>query len=215
MKDSKTRLLEVALKLFATKGFDGVSTREIGKKAQVNISAITYYFGGKEELYAAVLEYIKLTFKQDASAIIKELNYGKNLKDITVKEARAIFRRVYEEILNAAFKPKNIYMSMILAKESVSPSRAAIKVFTEKMLPLRSEIIKLVSKITGLSQTNPKTFFITETLLNKAMVFGRDKTRILFTLGLKDYNEKTIALIREIVLEQANLILNYYTKESK
>ncbi len=106
-------------------------------------------------------------------------------------------------------------MSMILAKESVSPSRTAIKVFTEKMLPLRSEIIKLVSKITGLSQTNPKTFFITETLLNKAMVFGRDKTRILFTLGLKDYNEKTIALIREIVLEQADLILNYYTKESK
>ncbi len=99
MKDSKTRLLEVALKLFATKGFDGVSTREIGKKAQVNISAITYYFGGKEELYAAVLEYIKLTFKQDAASIIKELNYGKNLKDITVKEARAIFRRVYEEIL--------------------------------------------------------------------------------------------------------------------
>lgn len=215
MKDSKTRLLEVALKLFATKGFDGVSTREIGKKAQVNISAIKYYFGGKEELYVAVLEYIKLTFKQDAAAIIKELDYGKNLKNMTAEDARAIFHRVYSEVLNAAFKPKNMYMSMILAKESVNPSKTAIKVFTEKMLPLRSEIIKLVSKITGLSQANPKTFFITETLLNKAMVFGRDKTRILFTLGIKDYNEKTIALIREIVLEQADLILNYYTKENK
>ena len=215
MKDSKTRLLEVALKLFATKGFDGVSTREIAQKAKINISAITYYFGGKEELYAAVLEYIKLTFKQDAAQIIKELNYSKNLKDMTDKEARTIFHRVYGEVLNAAFKPKNMYMSMILAKESVNPSKTAIKVFTEKKLPLTLEIMKLVSKITGLSQTNAKTVLITETLLNKVMVFGRDKTRILFTLGIKDYDEKTMSLIREIVLEQADLILNYYTKENK
>jgi len=215
MKDSKTRLLEVALKLFATKGLDGVSTREIAQKAQVNISAITYYFGGKAELYTAVLEYIKITLQADAAAIIKELDYSRKLKNMSAAEARIIFQRVYEEILNAAFKPKNIYMSMILAKESVNPSKAAVKVFTAKTTPLTVEIMKLVSKITGLSQNSVKAAVITETLLNKAMVFGRDKTRILFNLGIKDYDEKTISLIKQIVLEQADLILNYYTKEKK
>lgn len=215
MKDAKTRLLEVALKLFAVKGLDGVSTREIAQKAQINISAITYYFGGKAELYSAVLEYIKTTLQADAAAIIKELDYSKKLKNMGVAEARTIFQRVYEEILNAAFKPKNIYMSMILAKESVNPSKAAIKVFTAKTTPLTAEIVKLISKITGLSQNSTKTALITETLLNKAMVFGRDKTRILFNLGTKDYDEKTISLIKETVLEQADLILNYYAKENK
>lgn len=215
MKDSKTRLLEVALKLFATKGLDGVSTREIAQKAQVNISAITYYFGGKAELYTAVLEYIKFTLQADAAAIIKELDYSRKLKNMSADEARIIFQRVYEEVLNAAFKPKSIYMSMILAKESVNPSKAAVKVFTAKTTPLTAEIMKLVSKITGLSQNSAKAAVITETLLNKAMVFGRDKTRILFNLGIKDYDEKTISLIKQIVLEQADLILNYYTKEKK
>lgn len=215
MKDSKTRLLEVALKLFAAKGLDGVSTREIAQKAQVNISAITYYFGGKAELYSSVLEYIKVTLQTDAVAIIKELDYSKKLKNMSAAEARTIFHRVYMEILNAAFKPKNIYMSMILAKESVNPSKAAIKVFTAKTTPLTAEIVKLISKITGLSQNSTKTALITETLLNKAMVFGRDKTRILFNLGTKDYDEKTISLIKETVLEQADLILNYYAKENK
>lgn len=215
MKDSKTRLLEVALKLFAVKGLDGVSTREIAQKAQVNISAITYYFGGKAELYSAVLEYIKVTLQADAAAIIKEIDYGKKLKNMSAEEARIIFQRVYEEILNAAFKPKNVYMSMILAKESVNPGKAAIKVFTAKTTPLTSEIAKLISKITGLSQNSAKTSIITETLLNKAMVFGRDKTRILFNLGIKDYDEKTISLIKQIVLKQADLILNYYVKENK
>ena len=215
MTDSKNRLLKVALELFANKGIDGVSTREIAQRAKVNISAITYYFGGKTELYSAVLEHIKTTLKQDASAIIKELNYSAKIGDLTVKESKEIFRRVYEAVLEASFKPKNMYMSMILAKESVNPSKIAIKVFTEKMFPLTQEIMKLVAKITGLAKNSKKTILITEILLNKAMTFGRDKTRITFTLGIKDYDEKTISLIKNIVLQQADLILDYYAKEQK
>ena len=215
MKDSKTRLLEVALQLFATKGIDGASTREIAQKAQENISAITSYFGCKEALYSAVLEYIKDILKGDAVSIIKALSYDKKLEDMSIEEARVIFRHAYTTILESSFKPKNVYISMILAKESVNPTAAAIKVFTEKMFPLSIEIMKLVSKITGLAPHSKKAILITETLLNEAVLFGRDKTRIFFILGIKKYDEKTMALIKEIVLEQAELILNYYTKDSK
>ncbi len=215
MKDAKNRLLKVALELFANKGIEGASTREIAQRAKVNISAITYYFGGKEELYAAVLEYIKTTLKQDAASIIKELNYSAKIEILTVKEAKTIFHRVYEEVLEASFKSKNMYISMILAKESVNPSKIAIKVLTEKMFPLTQEIMKLVAKITGLPKNSKKAVLITEILLNKAMTFGRDKTRITYILGIKDYDEKTIALIKNMLLEQADLILDYYTKEKK
>ena len=44
-----------ATPLFAEKGFNGVSVREIAGFAGVNVSMISYYFGGKEGLYAAVL----------------------------------------------------------------------------------------------------------------------------------------------------------------
>ncbi len=215
MKDAKNRLLKVALELFANKGIEGASTREIAQRAKVNISAITYYFGGKEELYAAVLEYIKTTLKQDAASIIKELNYGAKIEILTVKEAKNIFHRVYEEVLEASFKSKNMYISMILAKESFNPSKIAIKVLTEKMFPLTQEIMKLVAKITGLPKNSKKAVLITEILLNKAMTFGRDKTRITYILGMKDYDEKTITLIKNMLLEQADLILDYYTKEKK
>lgn len=51
-----TRLIEVATPLFASKGFAGVSVREITDAAAVNVSAVSYYFNGKEGLYQAVLE---------------------------------------------------------------------------------------------------------------------------------------------------------------
>ena len=42
------------LQLFAAKGFAKTSTREIAQAANVNIAAISYYFGDKAALYRAV-----------------------------------------------------------------------------------------------------------------------------------------------------------------
>ena len=53
---TRDRLLAHARKLFAAKGFDGVSVREITAGADVNLGAVTYYFGSKRALYEAVLE---------------------------------------------------------------------------------------------------------------------------------------------------------------
>ena len=53
-EQSRERLLRVALALFAQKGFEKTSTREIAEAAQTNIAAISYYFGDKAGLYRAV-----------------------------------------------------------------------------------------------------------------------------------------------------------------
>jgi AcrR family transcriptional regulator len=55
-EETRGRILEVALDLFATSGFDGASTRTIAQRAGVNLPAIQYYFGSKEGLYRAVVE---------------------------------------------------------------------------------------------------------------------------------------------------------------
>ncbi|MFZ6681228.1 CerR family C-terminal domain-containing protein [Undibacterium sp. Tian12W] len=52
--EARTRLLDAALILFAEKGYAKTSIREIAKAADVNISAISYYFSDKAGLYHAV-----------------------------------------------------------------------------------------------------------------------------------------------------------------
>ncbi|HMM20758.1 MAG TPA: TetR family transcriptional regulator [Selenomonadales bacterium] len=56
-QDMRTKLIEAATPLFAKRGFAAVSIRELAKAADVNVAAISYYFGGKEGLYTAVLEH--------------------------------------------------------------------------------------------------------------------------------------------------------------
>lgn len=50
------KLIEVATPLFATKGFAGVSVRDVTDAAAMNVSAVSYHFNGKGGLYQAVLE---------------------------------------------------------------------------------------------------------------------------------------------------------------
>ena len=51
---TKARILDAAEEVFAVKGFDGASTREIASKAGVNISSLHYHWESKETLYFAV-----------------------------------------------------------------------------------------------------------------------------------------------------------------
>jgi AcrR family transcriptional regulator len=51
---SRKRLLHAGLRLFALQGFANTSTREIAEAANVNVAAISYYFGDKAGLYRAV-----------------------------------------------------------------------------------------------------------------------------------------------------------------
>jgi TetR/AcrR family transcriptional regulator len=53
--DCRENIIAASVPLFAAKGLNGVSVRELAAAAGVNLSMISYYFGGKEGLYAAVL----------------------------------------------------------------------------------------------------------------------------------------------------------------
>ncbi len=48
---TKERILAAAEALFAEKGYDAVTIREITAKARCNLSLVYYYFGGKKKLY--------------------------------------------------------------------------------------------------------------------------------------------------------------------
>lgn len=54
--ETKDRILDVAERLFANRGFVATSLRDITSQAGVNLAAVNYHFGSKEELLAATME---------------------------------------------------------------------------------------------------------------------------------------------------------------
>ncbi len=52
---TKTRILDAAEQLFMEHGFEATSLRQLTAAAGVNLAAVNYHFGSKEELFQAVL----------------------------------------------------------------------------------------------------------------------------------------------------------------
>jgi AcrR family transcriptional regulator len=54
-QQSKDRILHAAARVFANKGYGAAGIREIAEQAQVNVSMISYYFGGKENVLKEIV----------------------------------------------------------------------------------------------------------------------------------------------------------------
>lgn len=54
--DKQIQIIETAETLFADRGYDGTSVRDIADEAGVNVAMISYYFGSKEKLMEALFE---------------------------------------------------------------------------------------------------------------------------------------------------------------
>jgi AcrR family transcriptional regulator len=74
--DKQVQIMETAEILFAEKGFNGTSVRDIAEKANVNLAMISYYFGSKDKLLEALFGYRGEYFKLKLETILenKDLN---------------------------------------------------------------------------------------------------------------------------------------------
>lgn len=72
--DKQIQIMEAAEELFAEKGFNGTSVRDIAEKAQVNLAMISYYFGSKDKLLETLFEYRGELSKTKLVSIIEKPN---------------------------------------------------------------------------------------------------------------------------------------------
>ena len=70
LNDKQIKIVQVAEKLFAEKGYDGTSIRKIAEVAGVNLAMISYYFGSKEKLLEALFSHRSQDFRMQAEEAI-------------------------------------------------------------------------------------------------------------------------------------------------
>jgi AcrR family transcriptional regulator len=75
--DTRELILDAAERLYAERGLDGVSLREITEAAgQRNNAAVHYHFGGRDGLVRALFEHRYIRLEERRAAMLAELDAG-------------------------------------------------------------------------------------------------------------------------------------------
>jgi AcrR family transcriptional regulator len=90
--DTKEQIISVAKRLFAERGFAGTTLRNVIGEADVNLAAVHYHFGSKEELFRAVVERFARPIVEQELVLLKQLQAGGRVPSV-------------EEILTVLLKP--------------------------------------------------------------------------------------------------------------
>lgn len=106
-KDTRDKLIDAGEKLFAERGLSGVSIRELAKEAGTNSALISYHFGGKEGLYAAIIDkqFSPIRLLLDSVGVLKASPGEKIIRyaqGVAIVHSRAPFltKFLMREILN-------------------------------------------------------------------------------------------------------------------
>lgn len=195
-EESRARIVEAAGRLFADRGFNGVSVRELAKRAGVNAAAINYHFGGKEGLYHAVLRQLIDDTEPMFAPMVVRLRDGvvdaDGDRDALVEIAAALFRGLLGSILASA----NLRWQIpILLREAQQPSSGFAMLVKERINPVHDAIAELVGAATGYDPKSPEARLITANIMGQCMSFGAARGVVFARLGWEEYTPERIELI--------------------
>ena len=72
LDDTRTRILEAAGKVFADKGFDKATIRDISALAEVNLASVNYHFGSKDALLFEIFRRRTAELNRDRARMLHE-----------------------------------------------------------------------------------------------------------------------------------------------
>lgn len=193
-------MLEAAGRLFALQGFDGVSTRTLARAAGVNLSAITYHFGGKEGLYHAVLEQLVVDTDPMVLTVVERLGEGTARADGNAEALATLTAWFVRHLLTSILGEARYRWQMaLMLREFYQPSEEFPMLLEKRIDPLHNAVAELVAAATGRPPSEPETRLLTAAVIGQCMAFGAARTVVCARLGWDRYTpERVDQIVRTV-----------------
>ena len=184
-------LCEVAVNVFAEKGYSGTTTTEITKKAGVARSLIHYYFGNKEELW-------KASIKRLAQEFIREFESSRKIhKDLTgTQMIKVVIRQL------VYFFAKYPAFPRIIAQEMTEKDERTdwiIQVLIYPLYNLTGELFKTQRKLGTIKKIDKE--HQSAILIGMAYSFFSNPYLVKALYNIETFDDETIERYADSVVE--------------
>jgi AcrR family transcriptional regulator len=161
--DTRARLLDAAIRLFAEAGYKRVTVRAICRAAHANVAAVNYHFGDKLGLYREVTEQAIALMQETTDLAVAAAAGGTPEEQlrayVTVVTERLVGSTVYE------------WVHRFIAREMIDPTPVLATLVDRGMRPRLDHLASIVGALLRLPPDHPKVMASVTSVHSQILLF--------------------------------------------
>jgi len=159
---TRDKLLEAAGRVFADRGYDAATVREICRLAHANVAAVNYHFQDKQGLYTQVLN------QMTRAAQLERVNAT---LDQTAPPEEILRRVIKVRVQGLGANRLPDWHFRIIAREFAHPTPAMSRMIDKFSRPLYERMLDLVGQIIQLPANHEKTRLCTQSVMGQIILY--------------------------------------------
>jgi AcrR family transcriptional regulator len=214
---TRRRLIEAAIEIFGVNGFDGTSTRMLAERAQANLGAIPYYFGGKAGLYRAAAQHIADGLSAKMIATVTEVESALKDRNLAHPELFELLDRLMVRTFAAIVlgsKEADSWCYFIV-REQMQPREGFEILYRSVMSRIQKLCVTLVARILDLPEDDPRSSIRAMTIMGEIMIFRTARAATLKRLGWSRFTADRLAEVQSVLSENFRHQLGSLAGEQK
>lgn len=206
-EETRRALLDAATDIFGRKGYEA-STREIAAAAGVNLAAIPYYFGTKDDLYIACAEGIAQRMLAHVGPRLDQAQARLRQSPPDDPEAaREVILGLLNGLASAMVDTESATWARFIIREQMEPTEAFERIYNGVMTRLLTALRQAIARAGGIDPDSQEAGLRAIAAVSQVLVFRAARAAVLRQLGWRDIGPPELDAIQSAVERAADTAL--------
>lgn len=202
--EARAKILTVAIEVFGELGYTAASTRTIAARAEVNLGALQYYFGGKEKLYRACAEHIADTVEPRLDTLVTLSEQHSTTEEQPRRERMATLEIFLAAAIDRLLVPvaSNAWL-LFINREQMCPGPAFDILYDRVVRRLLNALAGVVAPLIGKPPNSEDVMMQTVAVLGPLFIYQRIPAVALRALNWSDFSGERLAKVKAVLIRQS------------
>jgi TetR/AcrR family transcriptional regulator, regulator of cefoperazone and chloramphenicol sensitivity len=208
--ETRQRLIEGAMEVFADLGFNGASTRALAERAGANLAAISYHFGSKAGLYRAVARHIAEGMLAKLRPALEEVEAALAAGSLKRRELMRLLHLLVIETFAATVigSEEAGKWSRFVVREQMRGGEAFEIIYGGAMVRLQKACGALVARLREVPEDDPRNIVRAVAIIGQILIFRIGRATMLKRMGWQDLTAEGLRLIQSVLREDLERIVS-------
>lgn len=206
---TRDALIDAGIRVFGRDGYLSATTKTIASAARANPALISYYFGGKEGLYRAVVERIVDEIAARVGPAAADVEAAMHAMGAGGRDAHLeLLFTLLDRVVDVLSSDESAAWAAIIVREQQEPSPAFDVLYDRLQGRLLAQLAALVARVRGHAAPTADDRLTVLTIMGQVLIFRVARAAALRFTGWEGLEPRQTARIKKVLRRNIAAVLS-------